>query len=320
MKQTMMLQPLLFFALFMRGECEVTHQIHNKLLFSSAFQLACSQNVNLTARINVLGQNEPLRQVGSVDMRIEGLGNKNKIIYTLKFLFGHLGFFPERAGNGDLRLIARETIVIPSKNNPFKAQGRRARVLIKFNCLQKQFDKKRIDEFSQLILTSPELADGSLFAFKAVCGVDSRAKRYSFYRINRNTFKVEVKFFAPVPESFLQQVTVVIIRVRDSTTVYPPYVLGGLNRDTINGTPTVYGKQTFDTLRKYNPFVPRLTLTSEFKCKDKSSQGRNFSRYDFTLTSFELGKRFSYRALETCGIQRKALFVRAGESDVILGS
>lgn len=265
----------------------------------------------MDAKFQVVGYEGPLSDINSVDIRVEGLGRKNKIEFISRFVLGEFQLFRLDNSSNTYILTGRETIEIPRRNNPFEARGKKIRILIKVNCETRKFDKHRIDGFLQLVLSSLALGKSMSYASKVVCGREDQPVHISSTVIKRNTFEVKVEFRAQVPENLLQKITELIIRFRNSTTAFPRYILTRLNRGKINGIPTVYATKKFLNMRKYYVFSPQLTVTSEFQCKGKSSQGSNLSTFDFTLSSFEFGKRYLYRVLGTCGIQRMAMFTKA---------
>lgn len=259
----------------------------------------------MTVRTNLNGYGGPIEQLESLDFRIEGLASKNKIIFTFGFILDDFSHYPDPH---QVQITERKTIIIPRKNDLFKNEGRNARVLVRAVCREERYDKKRVDRAANLLLTSVDLGYSLFYAFRAECDVENRAKRLEFRQINRNTFELTVQFNAAVPVKLQNKITKLIIRVRSFTAVYPPYVLTKFRGDKSH----IYAREFINTPRKYNPFDEGLTVTAEFQCKDETSQGKNLSTFNFQIASSEFDQRYFYRALGTCGIQRKARFRKAG--------
>lgn len=264
--------------------------------------------MNITAALFAKGKEQIIRQLNSVVAIVSGRKKSGKN-FTFGFRFEDLPAYPA-VRNDELRVLKRETISISSEDNPFGKN--KARLVTEFNCRDATYDDGKSHFQATVQLFSPELTGGSLYILKGLCNVERRAFYESFIPVDRNKVGVQVRFSTKVPLDLVNQITAFVIRIRRGFTTYPPYAVTRFIRGKEEGLSALIAKQNFKIMRKNDPFDYGLRVTGVFNCKDKKSQGRNLSTFEFTFGSSELGEVARYRVLGTCGIKREASFRNKG--------
>lgn len=253
--------------------------------------------MNLTARINAVGYEKLVKQVDQITIRIVGKD------YTFRYVFNHFD-------GKSRRFIQFKTIAISSKSNPF--MNPRPQVFGQLKCLDAKLKKKAIVNVD-LKIFSVGLGAGARYAFKGVCGDETKVRSLNLFTVDKKSVEIGVIFAATGPEDYFEQIEAITVRVLSDNFGYP-FVLKKLNRQADGSQSKLDVRETFKVLRQFNPFKKRsIMVTSEFECEDEKFDKKNLTMKGFlSLQSKELDTSVTFVVQGTCGIERKALIIDEG--------
>lgn len=167
----------------------------------------------------------------------------------------------------------------------------------------------------ELVFRSLGLKMGSSYHCLAKCGTTQQAHLQKVFKIDPSKIDLTAVFFFGKDDTF-PNLRDVILRVNDSSYVYPIVFLSKERFIYSDIEDSFYKIKTIDILRVHSPFRILTGSTGNryrpavyivFKCVEGTKLEKKHQKtYQFFLTSYDLNEAFKYSSSAKCNVRKKA--------------